>query len=75
MIGALAKGHAQVVQAFLDLAVVSHLCNRLAVMNEGRVLEELRVEDLSANRPAHPYTRELFDASASYDRWRKERTA
>ncbi len=58
-----------------DLAVVSHLCNRLAVMNEGRVLEELRVEDLSANRPAHPYTRELFDASASYDRWRKEKTA
>jgi len=51
-----------------DLAVVSHMCDRLAVMNHGRIYEELTVEDLVARRYRQAYTRQLFEASLGYDR-------
>ena len=51
-----------------NLAVVSHMCGRLAVMNRGNVVEELRAEQLKEGTPEHPYTRQLLTASLGYDR-------
>ena len=42
-----------------DLAVVSELCNRVAVMYLGRVVEEAETEELFV-RPLHPYTQGLI---------------
>ncbi|MEH6403978.1 MAG: oligopeptide/dipeptide ABC transporter ATP-binding protein, partial [Sneathiella sp.] len=44
-----------------DLAVVEYLCDEIAVMYLGSVVEKGKTEDLFAN-PAHPYTRILLDA-------------
>ncbi|MHC4929943.1 MAG: ABC transporter ATP-binding protein [Planctomycetota bacterium] len=46
-----------------DLAVVAHMCNRVAVMCEGKLLECLSVEDLRQNRCTDPYTKQLLKAS------------
>ncbi|HEX2481173.1 MAG TPA: ABC transporter ATP-binding protein, partial [Methylomirabilota bacterium] len=51
-----------------NLAIVAHLCERLLVMNDGRVVEELTAEQLRASAPAEPYTRQLLQASLGYDR-------
>jgi peptide/nickel transport system ATP-binding protein len=51
-----------------NLAVVAHLCERLLVMNAGRVVEELTAEQLRASSPSEPYTRQLLRASLGYDR-------
>ena len=51
-----------------DLAVVAHMCSRLAVMNHGRIVEKLDVDMLKQRNPAHPYTRQLLTASLGYDR-------
>jgi peptide/nickel transport system ATP-binding protein len=51
-----------------NLAVVAHLCDRLAVMNAGRVVEEMTVARLRAAQPEQPYTRQLLQASLGYDR-------
>jgi peptide/nickel transport system ATP-binding protein len=50
-----------------DLAVVAHICETTAVMYRGRIVEIGPTEDLFA-RPAHPYTRELVDATPRLDR-------
>ena len=44
-----------------NLAVIAHLCDRLAVMQNGQVVEELSVPDLREGRVKHPHTRELRD--------------
>jgi peptide/nickel transport system ATP-binding protein len=49
-----------------DLPVVRHLCDRVAVLYLGRVMEEGRVGDVFA-RPAHPYTRALLSATPMLD--------
>jgi peptide/nickel transport system ATP-binding protein len=51
-----------------DLAVVTHLCQRLMVMQRGRVVEELAAADLVAQRVQVPYTRQLMAASAGFSR-------
>ncbi|MCJ7874118.1 ABC transporter ATP-binding protein [Marinovum sp. 2_MG-2023] len=44
-----------------DLAVVEHICDRVAVMYRGRIVE-LADRDTLFRTPAHPYTRELLEA-------------
>ena len=51
-----------------NLAVVAHLCNRLAVMQGGALVEEMTVDTLRHGEPAHPYSRELLRASLGYHR-------
>lgn len=50
-----------------DLGVVAHLCHRVAVMQQGKVLETLDVPTLVADRAAMPYTRMLAEASRHYN--------
>jgi oligopeptide/dipeptide ABC transporter ATP-binding protein len=45
-----------------DLAVVRHLCDRVAVMYLGRVMEEGPAKAV-LDRPRHPYTRALVSAT------------
>ncbi|MCC5986668.1 MAG: ABC transporter ATP-binding protein [Pararhodobacter sp.] len=42
-----------------DLSVVRYLCDRVAVMNRGEIVETGRTEEVFAN-PAHPYTQTLL---------------
>jgi peptide/nickel transport system ATP-binding protein len=49
-----------------DLAVVAHICEATAVMFRGRIVEIGQTERLFAG-PAHPYTRELVDATPRLD--------
>jgi peptide/nickel transport system ATP-binding protein len=49
-----------------DLAIVRHLCDRIAVMYLGRVVEEGPTEAVFAN-PRHPYTASLIDAIPDID--------
>jgi oligopeptide/dipeptide ABC transporter ATP-binding protein len=49
-----------------DLSVVRHLCDRVAVMYLGRVMEMADSEELFAH-PRHPYTRALIDAVPNPD--------
>ena len=51
-----------------DLAVVTHLCERLMVMQRGRTVELLAASDLAARRVADPYTMNLMQASAGFRR-------
>jgi len=46
-----------------DLTVIAHMCNRIAVMCEGKLLECLTVEDLRHHQCKHPYTEQLLKAS------------
>lgn len=46
-----------------NLAVVAHLCGRLAVMQGGRIVEVLTEAQLRASEAQHPHTRELIALS------------
>ncbi len=46
-----------------DLGVVAHLCDRLAVMQHGRIVETLSSDALCAGAAVEPYTRALVEAS------------
>ncbi|WP_267548817.1 ABC transporter ATP-binding protein [Rhizobium rhizogenes] len=46
-----------------DLPLVSHFCDRVAVMYSGRVVEELKASELLS--AAHPYTRGLLNCIPS----------
>lgn len=51
-----------------DLAVVGHMCDRLAVMQRGVVVETLSADQLRDRRAEHRYTQRLLRASLGYDR-------
>jgi peptide/nickel transport system ATP-binding protein len=51
-----------------DLAVIAHLCDRIAVMQSGRLVELLDVESLRSGKASQQYTRELLQASRGYTR-------
>jgi len=50
-----------------NLGIVARVCQRVAVMYAGRIVEEGTVDQIFA-APAHPYTRDLMDATPSLDR-------
>jgi len=50
-----------------DLGVAARVCDRVAVMYCGRIVEEAPVRDLF-DRPAHPYTRGLISSLPNLDR-------
>jgi peptide/nickel transport system ATP-binding protein len=47
-----------------NLAVVEHLCTRVAVMQAGQVVEEAETDQLFG-QPKHPYTRTLLEAAVT----------
>ena len=49
-----------------DLAVVYQLCDRVAVMTGGEIVEEGNVDEIYDN-PKHEYTKKLLEASLSLD--------
>jgi peptide/nickel transport system ATP-binding protein len=51
-----------------NLAVVAHMCGRVAVMNRGRFAEKLTTDQLRSATPSEDYTRQLLSASGRYDR-------
>ena len=56
-----------------DLSIISHMCERLIVMNVGRVVEAMPVTALRERTPENPYTQQLLQASLGYDRKAVER--
>ncbi|WP_454857780.1 ATP-binding cassette domain-containing protein [Rhizobium binxianense] len=52
-----------------DMAVVARLCDRIAVMHRGRIVECGPVGSVIEN-PQHPYTRNLLEAVPRFDRRR-----
>ncbi|WP_424830444.1 ABC transporter ATP-binding protein [Ruegeria sp.] len=46
-----------------DLAVVGHLCDQIAVMNSGEIVERLNVDQLRSRTAEHEYTRQLISNS------------
>jgi len=51
-----------------DLAVVSHMCKNISVMNRGKTVEIITRKQLQSGELKEPYTRQLFIASKGYDR-------
>jgi peptide/nickel transport system ATP-binding protein len=45
-----------------DLAAVAFLCGRIAILRDGKILEETKTS-LFLRQPTHPYSRSLVDAS------------
>lgn len=50
-----------------DLAVIDHMCERLAVMQHGRIVEVMSRDVLATGAAKDPYARELIQASLEYD--------
>jgi oligopeptide transport system ATP-binding protein len=49
-----------------DMGVINHLCHRVAVMHDGRIVEQGDREQV-IHRPEHPYTRSLLAAVPTLD--------
>jgi oligopeptide transport system ATP-binding protein len=52
-----------------DLAVIRHICDRIAVMYLGKVVETADRDELFT-RPTHPYTQALLSASPDPEPWK-----
>ncbi|KAJ9431388.1 peptide/nickel transport system ATP-binding protein [Candidatus Pantoea symbiotica] len=50
-----------------NLAVVTHLCQRIGVMQNGEMVEQLSADDLRERRIQHPHTAQLFDLSMTLE--------
>jgi len=50
-----------------DLALVKHMCDRTAIMYQGRVVEDGPTREIIGN-PVHPYTQALLAAAPAVDR-------
>jgi len=61
MVDLVEKYHVSFLYITHDLALARHLCNRLAIMYLGKIMEKGFVEDVISN-PLHPYTRALLNA-------------
>ena len=55
-----------------DLGVIRHMCDEIAVMYLGQVVEQAPRETLF-ERPLHPYTRALWSAAPSFDPGQRSR--
>jgi peptide/nickel transport system ATP-binding protein len=51
-----------------NLAVIAQMCDRLAVMRTGEIVEEMPVAALRESRAHHAYTEQLLRASKGYSR-------
>jgi peptide/nickel transport system ATP-binding protein len=51
-----------------DLAVIAHLCERIAVMSHGEVIEVTTAEALASGKVTHAYTRQLLRSNRGFDR-------
>ena len=51
-----------------DLAVVSHMCNNISVMNRGETVEIITRDQLQSGELRKRYTKQLFTASKGYNR-------
>ena len=51
-----------------DLAVVAHLCSRIAIMQLGRLVETISSADLRSGSVTSDYTRQLIAASRGFSR-------
>ena len=51
-----------------DLAVVTHMCEKLMVMQRGQTVELLSSGDLAAHAVTQDYTRRLMEASGGFNR-------
>ena len=56
-----------------DLGVVQHMCDSIAVMYMGKIVEQADRKNLF-NNPLHPYTTALLSAVPSVDKKRREET-
>ncbi|MBI9091367.1 MAG: ABC transporter ATP-binding protein [Desulfobacterium sp.] len=51
-----------------DLAVVSHMCQNIAVMNHGEIIEVITKKQLAEENLGHQYTRQLLSACKGFNR-------
>jgi len=51
-----------------DLGVVAHLCSRIAIMQLGKLVEVIGVQDLRSGAVGQDYTRQLIAASRGFTR-------
>ena len=51
-----------------DLAVIAHLCERIAVMAHGAVIETTTADALASGKVTHAYTRQLLRSNRGFDR-------
>jgi len=49
-----------------DLAVIAHLCARVGVMQQGRLVEQTTAAALAAGQVVHPHTRALLEATPGF---------
>jgi peptide/nickel transport system ATP-binding protein len=56
-----------------DLAIITHMCERLMVMQNGELVEHLTAGDLADHRVSKDYTRNLLKASEGFDRRSRKR--